>query len=61
MFHIHWKRKFTKKGDFIYFLAVLGLHCYEGFSLLMVSGGYSLAAMLGLVTVVATLVAEHRL
>ena len=61
MFHIHWKRKFSKKGNFIYFLAVLGLHCYEGFSLVTVSGGSSSAAVLGLLTLVATLVAEHRL
>ena len=42
-------------------LAVLGLHCFEGFSLVVASGGYSLVAVHGLLTVVASLVAEHGL
>ena len=32
-----------------------------GFSLIVASRGYSLVAVLGLLTVVASLVAEHRL
>ena len=52
------------------FLAVLGLHCCMGFSLVAASGGYSLAgssggyslvAVRGLLNVVASLVAEHGL
>ena len=45
---------------FIY-LAVLGLCCYAGFSLVVTSDGYSLVAAHGLIMVVAALVAEHRL
>ena len=40
------------------FLAVLGLHCCTGISLLAASGGYSLVAMLRLLIAVASLVAE---
>ena len=43
----------------MYFLAVLGLHCSEGF--IMMSGGYPLVVVLGLATEVAALVAGHRL
>ena len=43
------------------FLAVLGLHCCTGFSLVMESGGYSLASVRGLLIAVASLVAEHGL
>ena len=49
---------------FIYlFIAVLGLHCCIDFSLVVVvaSRGYSLVALCGLLIVVASLVAEHRL
>ena len=42
----------------ILFLAVLGLSCCVGFSLVESSGGYSLDAVLRLLTVTA-LVAEH--
>ena len=42
-------------------LAVLDLRCCLGFSLSAVSGGYSLAAVHGLLIVVASLVAEHGL
>jgi len=42
-------------------MAVLGLRCCEGFSLVMASGDYSLVAMCGLLTVVAPLVAGHRI
>ena len=51
-----------KKNSFIYlFLAVLGLCCRVGSSLVVVRGCYSLAMMSGLLTVVASLVVEHRL
>ena len=43
------------------FLAVLGLHCCVGFSLVVVSGDHSLAAVLGLFTMVASFVSEHKL
>ena len=48
---------------FIYFLflAVPGLCCWEGFSLVVTSRGYSRIAVHGLLIVVASLVAEHRL
>ena len=40
---------------FIYlFLAVLGLHCYAGFSLIMTSGGSSLIAVWGLLFALAS-------
>ena len=42
------------------FLAVLGLHCCTGFSLVVVSRGYSLVAMHRLLIVVASLVVEHK-
>ena len=41
-------------------LAVLGLHCGSGFSVVVVSGGL-LSSYHGLLTVVASLVAEHGL
>ena len=41
------------------FLAVLGLHCCEGFSVVAASGGYSPVAVYGLLIVVPSLVAEH--
>ena len=44
-----------------FFLAMLGLRCCTGFSLIAASGGYSLVAVCGLLVVVASLVAEHRL
>ena len=37
------------------FLAVLGLHCCTGFSLVAVSGGYSLVTVLSLLIVVTSL------
>ena len=40
-------------------MAVLGLPCGEGFSLVVASRGYPLAAELGLLIAVASLV-EHR-
>ena len=45
---------------FIY-LAVLGLPCSLGFSLVVVSGGYSLVEVQGLLIMVASLLAEPRL
>ena len=47
---------------FIYlFLTVPGLRCCTGFSLVVGSEGYSLVVVLRLLTVAASLVAEHRL
>ena len=47
---------------FIYlFLAVLGLRCCAGFSLVAESGCYSAAVLHGLPTAVASLVVEHGL
>ena len=43
------------------FWAVLGLHCCTGFSLVAASMGYSLAEVLRLLIVVASLVAKHGL
>ena len=42
-------------------MAVLGLHCCTGFSLVAESGSHSLGAVHGLLTVVASLVVGHRL
>ena len=42
-------------------MAVLGLHCCTGFAVLVASRGCSLVAVLGLLTVAASLVEEHRL
>ena len=58
LFENSWKNF----NNFIYlFLAVLGLHCRMGFSIVLGGGVYSLVVVLGLLTVVASLVAEHRL
>ena len=47
---------------FVYLsLAVLGLYCCMGFSLVAVSRGYSLVAVHGLLIAVASLAVEHRL
>ena len=47
-------------NSFIYlFMAVMGLHCCAGFSL--VSGSYSLVAVSRLLIAGASLVEEHRL
>ena len=49
------------KFFFLFILAVLGLWCYGmGFSLVAVSGGYSLVAVCGLLIAVASLFAERR-
>ena len=42
-------------------MAVLGLGCCMGFSLVAVSGGYCLVEVHGLLIAVACLVAEHGL
>ena len=50
------------KNNFVYlFLAVLGLCCCKGFSLVVESEGYSLAAAGRLLAAVASPVAEHGL
>ena len=41
------------------FLAILGLHCCLGFSLVAASRGYSLVALCSLLTAMASLVGEH--
>ena len=46
---------------FYLFMAVLGLCCSAGFSLVVASGGYSLVAVHGLLIAVVSLVAEHGL
>ena len=43
------------------FLAILGLHCFLGVPLVVVSRGYSLGAVHWLLIAVASLVAEHVL
>ena len=43
------------------FLAVLGLRCCEGFSLVVVRGGYSLVAVHWLLIAVVSLIAKHGL
>ena len=52
---------FEKKNISFYFLAVLGLHCCVGFSLVAESSTCSLVAGHRLLIVVASVVAEHRL
>ena len=39
----------------------MGLLCSEGFSLVVASGGYSLVVVSRLLTVLASLIAEHGL
>ena len=43
------------------FLTVLGLRCYVGFSLVVLSASYSLVAVHRLLIAVPSLVAKHRL
>ena len=53
---------FLKYSNFIYlFLAVLGLCCYTGISLVVVNGGYSLSMVHRFLTAAASVIAEHRL
>ena len=52
----------TFKQLFVHlFLAVLGLSCCAGFSVVAVSGGCSLFAVHGLLTTLASLATERRL
>jgi len=46
---------------YLLFLAVLGLRCGAGFSLVVASGGYSLVVACRLLTAVASLPVEHGL
>ena len=56
----HTISSFFKKKNVAYlFLTVLGLRCSMDFSLVAASGGCSLVAGRGLLTVVASLVAER--
>ena len=55
-------RQHFKKIIFIYlFLAVFGLCCCVGFSLIVATGGSSLVVVSELLIVVASFVEEHRL
>ena len=58
-----FKILFFKVYLFIYylFLAVLGLHCCRGFSLIVASGSYSLVIERRLLILVAFLSVEHGL
>ena len=47
--------------NFYLFLAVLGLRCCEGFSLVVVKGGSSLVAVHWLLIAVVSLIAQHGL
>ena len=49
------------KCVYLFVWAVLGLHCHVGFSLVTAGGDYSLVAMLGLFTAVASLIVEDGL
>ena len=49
------------KIQFYLFMAVLGLFCYLDFSLVVASRAYFLVAVRGLLTAVASLVAEQGL
>ena len=59
------KRKVSLKRKFfvyfVYFLGVLGLRCCTGFSLVLVSGNYSLVVVSRLLIAAAFLAAEHEL
>ena len=59
--HLILCRPLLFKKKKCYFLAALGRHRCEVFSLVAVNRGYFLATMRGLVTVVASPAAEHRL
>ena len=51
---------FLKYLNICLFLAVLGLHCYAGFSVVVASGGFFLVPVCGLLVAVPSLVVEHR-
>ena len=63
IFHLVFEVIITRVTIFylLIFLAVLGLHCCMGFSLVVASRGYSLVAVCRLLTVVASLAAEPGL
>ena len=61
MFALHATVSFFKIMFVCLFLAVLGLRCFEVFSLVPASRGYSLLVVHGLLIRVASLVAEHEL
>ena len=58
---VFFLKKKKKKIVSTYLLAVLGLCCSVGFSLVAASGGYSLGVMHSLLIVMASLVTEHGL
>ena len=59
-FSLYNQLQFTfSSSQFCLFLAMLDLCCCEGFSLVVVSRGYSLFVVHGLLIAVASLVAEH--
>ena len=61
-FFFYKKKKNLKIINFIYlFLAVLGLLCCLGFSPVVMSKGYSLVVVCGLLISLASLVSEHWL
>ena len=61
--YVYWLYIYMYICVYIYVrvLPVLGLGCYLGFSVAVVSRGYSLVAVRVLLTVVASLVSEYRL
>ena len=64
MFWFFFLNEFIQNQQIIFkknflFLAVLGLFCFVWASLVAMSGGHSLVVVLGLLIVVASLVAEH--
>ena len=57
---ICFKNIYLKQNLFMYlFSAVLDLHCCLGFSLVAVSGGYSVIVAHGFLIAVASLVTQH--
>lgn len=48
-------------NNFKHLFLCLGLHCWEGFSVAVISRAHSLVAVHGLLTAVAPLVADHGL
>ena len=63
-----WKHSSDQSSDYITFfesiyfiLALLGLPCSAGFSLVVASEGYSLVVVCGLLIAMASLVVEHGL
>ena len=60
-FPLYFITRFFKKVSVYLFLAVLGLCCCTDFPLAAANGGYSLAVVRGLLIMVTSLVAEHRL